>query len=95
MLERDPQLCPATVNPAAHRTELNAQRRGDFLVGEALDIAQHDCRPVFRWQCPQRRLDIAVEMRVVEGLRRGRLTTCQPVRFMRISFTSAKSGMRS
>src|SRR5690349_16754820 len=48
VLERRAQLGPAAVDPAAHRTQLDAEGGRDLLVGEALDIAEHDGGAVLR-----------------------------------------------
>ena len=42
------QLGAATVDARAHGAELDAQGRGDLLVGQALDVAEHDGRPEVR-----------------------------------------------
>ena len=73
VLERLAQLGPAPVNPAADGAELDAERVGDLLVGQALDVAQDDRGPVLRRQGLERGLDVAVEVPVVEYLGRRRL----------------------
>ena len=62
MCEIGSQLSTTAVNATAHRAKLNAQRGRDLLVGEALDVAQHDRRAVIRRQRPQRRLNVAVNL---------------------------------
>src|SRR5215469_17202078 len=42
VLERLPQLSPATVDPAANSSELDAQSVSDLFVRHALDVAQDD-----------------------------------------------------
>src|SRR5690242_1926221 len=73
VLKRGAQLGPAAVDPAAHRTQLHAQRGRDLLVGEALDVAQDHGGPVLRRERLERGLDVVVQVAVVERLRRGGL----------------------
>jgi hypothetical protein len=61
VLEGGAQLGPAAVDAAAHRAQLDAERRGDLLVREALDVAQDDGRPEVRGQGVEGLLDVAVE----------------------------------
>ena len=70
VVERRPELGPAPVDAAAHGPQLDPEGGGDLLVGQALDVAQHDRRAVFGRQRLQRRLDVAVEMPGVERLGR-------------------------
>ncbi len=79
MLERLAQVRTASVDTAADGTELHAERRGDLLVGQALDVAQHHGRAELGGQGVQRLLDVRVEVRVVEDLLGGRLTARQPL----------------
>lgn len=68
MRELFPQLRPATVNSRAHGTDFNAQDVGDLVVTETFDVAQDDSDPELLRQRGQRRLDIGVESRVVDGI---------------------------
>ena len=68
MLERLAQLRPAAVDPAANGAQLHAQRVGDLLVGQPLDVAQDHGRAVLRRQRLQRGVDVAVQVPVIEGL---------------------------
>ena len=78
VLERLPELRPAPVDPAAHGAELDAERVGDLLVGQALDVAQNDRGPVLGRQRHQRGVDVPVQVPVVECLGRSGLGTAQP-----------------
>ena len=68
--ERGAQLRPAAVDAAADGAELDAQRRRDLLVGQALDVAEHDGGAEVRRQGVERALHVVVEVRVVVDLRR-------------------------
>ncbi len=70
VFERGAQLCAAAVDAAAHGAELHADRRGDLLIGQALDVAQHDDRAIVGCQPVECRLHVGVELFVVIGLRR-------------------------
>src|SRR5262249_26826519 len=80
MLERCAQLRAAPMNPAADGAELDAERFGDLLVRQALDVAQHDRRAVLGWQVGERSGDVVIEMTSVERLRRSRLRALEPRR---------------
>ena len=69
MFQGSAQLGPAAVDPAAHGAQLDAQRVGYFLVGQALDVAEDDRGPVLGRESLERILDVAVQVPVVEGLR--------------------------
>src|SRR5690348_12497399 len=73
VLERGAQLRPAAMDPAPHRTELDAEGGRYLLVGETLDIAQDHGGPVLRRERLERGLHVVVQVGVVEGLRRGGL----------------------
>jgi hypothetical protein len=79
VLQRGAELRPPAVDPAAHGAHLHAESRGDLLVGQALDVAQHDRGAVLRGQRVERRLDVAVEVLVVVRLRGAGLTAAQPL----------------
>ena len=79
MLEGGAQLRPAAVDAAAHGAQLDAERRGDLLVGEALDVAEHDGRAEVRRQGVERALDVVVEVRVVVDLGRAGLAAGEPL----------------
>ena len=67
VLERRAQLRAAAVDAAADGAELDAERRRDLLVGQALDVAEHDGGAEVRRQRVERALDVGVEVRVVEA----------------------------
>jgi hypothetical protein len=56
------------VDTAAHRPQLDPERRGDLLVRQSFDVAQHDRRAVFGRQGLQCLLHVGVEMARVECL---------------------------
>ena len=62
--QRLAQLHPPPVDPAAHRAQLDPQRRRDLLVRQPLDVAQHHRHPELRRQRIQRRLHLRIQMRV-------------------------------
>ena len=73
------QLGAAAVDPAADGAELHAEGRGDLLVRQSLDVAEHHGGAELRREGVQRLLDVRVEVGVVEDLLRGRLTAGQPL----------------
>ena len=79
VFERGAQLGPASVDPAAYGAHLHAERRGDLLVRQALDVAQDDRGAVFRGEGVERRLDVAVEMLIVVCLGRAGFPAAQPL----------------
>jgi hypothetical protein len=79
VLEGGAQLGATAVDAAADSAQLDAERGRDLLVGQPLDVAEHNCRSEIGGQRVQSLLDIAVEMVVVVGLGRGRLAPRQPV----------------
>ena len=74
------QLGATPVNAAANGAELHVQHRGDLLVSETLDVAQHDRRPEFRRQGRQGGGHVVVQSGVGQLLRRGGPATRQPLR---------------
>src|SRR5918992_1994735 len=67
------------MDAAAHRTELDPQRRRDLLVRQTLDVTEHDSRAVFRGEGVERGLDVGVERSLVEGGGRGGLPPLQAI----------------
>jgi len=61
------------MDPAPDRAQLHTQGRGDLLVRQTLDVAEHHRGTELRREGVQRLLDVRVEVGVVEVLRRGRL----------------------
>src|SRR4029077_19059549 len=78
MLQGHPELRTAPVDSAAHGPQLHPEGAGDLLVGQALDVTEHDGGAVLRRQRGECLLHIAVEMPGVERLGRGRLIAAQP-----------------
>ena len=70
MLERSAQLRPAAVDPAPDGAQLDAQSGRYLLVRQALDVTEDDRGPVLGREGLQGRLDIAVQVPVVKGVRR-------------------------
>ena len=79
VVERGAELGPAAMDAAAHGAQLHPQRVRDLLVGQALDVAEHDRGPVLGGQRLERGLDVAVQMPLVKGLGRRRLVPAQPL----------------
>jgi hypothetical protein len=68
MFKCGPELCPPPVDAAADGAQLDPERGGDLLVRQALDVAENDRGPVLGGQCLERRLDVIIEVAVVECL---------------------------
>ena len=73
------QRLPATVDAAAHGTELDAQRCADLLVGQTFDVTQHHSRTELGRQGIQRRLQVGTQPGVVVDLLGIRLVGRHPV----------------
>jgi hypothetical protein len=58
------QLHPAAVDAAADGAELDAEGRGDLLVGQPLDVAQDDGDAELGRERVERRLDLRIEVGV-------------------------------
>ena len=69
--QRRAQHRAAAVDPRADGAELGAEDLGDLVVGEALDVAEHDRGAEVRRQRGQRALDVVVEGPVGVRPRRG------------------------
>ena len=79
----------AAVDAGAHGAELGVQDLGDLLVGEPLDVAEHDGGPEVGRQGRQRALDVVVEGAV--GVRRvGRRRSRSVSRSARSSESASK-----
>ncbi|GMA86013.1 hypothetical protein GCM10025868_12630 [Angustibacter aerolatus] len=79
VLEGDPQPRAAAVDARAHRAELHPERGRDLLVGEALDVAQHDGGAEVRLQRVEGGLHVVVEVGVLVDARRVGLAAGQLV----------------
>src|ERR1041385_7975726 len=51
------QLVAGTVDIGLHRTQREVERRGDLFIRQPFDMAQHDARPVFGAELPDRLFD--------------------------------------
>src|ERR1700727_865869 len=78
MFKCGPELCPPPVDAAANGAQLDPERGGDLLVRQALDVAENNRGPVFGGQRLERRLDVIIEVAVVEPLGGSRLVAAQP-----------------
>ncbi len=58
------------MDAAADRADLDAERGGDLLVRQALQVAEHHSRPEVRRERVERGLHVVVEVRLVVDLRR-------------------------
>src|SRR4051812_29853953 len=56
--ERGSQLCPATVDAATHRADLDTEQVGDLLVRQGLQVAEYDGGPQARIEGAQRELHV-------------------------------------
>ena len=75
--QRLAQQHPAAVDARADGADLDAERGGDLLVGQLLEVAQHDGDAEVRRQRVERGLDLGVEVHLVVGLLRAR-RRCRP-----------------
>lgn len=78
MLQSLAELGAATVNPAAYGAELYPEGLGYLLVGQPLDVTEDYGRSVLRSQRLESRVNVAVQVPVVECLCGRRLTTAKP-----------------
>src|SRR5258707_5814177 len=72
------QLRPAAVDSAADGAQLDPERGGDLLVGQALDVTEDNRGPVLGREGLQRGLDVGIQMPVVESLRGRRAAVAEP-----------------
>src|SRR5512142_77052 len=56
------------MDAAAHRAKLHPERRGDLLVGQALDVTQDDRGPVFGRERLKRGRYVGVQVALLERL---------------------------
>src|SRR6185295_3347536 len=73
------QRLPTAVDTAADGAQLDAQRGADLLVGQPLDVAQHDRRAELRRQRVQCGLQVRTQSRVVVDLLGVRVVGRYPV----------------
>jgi len=79
MLQRRPKLGSSPVDAATHGSQLDAERLGDLLVREALDVTQDHSSPEVGRHVVERALHVVVEMFCLVNLGRRRLTAGQAV----------------